>query len=98
VRRFPDADFLPTEGTARSVQFDIVPDMLSLRDPMEVHLVGDGAQTLRALLPLRDRRTERSWRGHIEDNVASATPIDPQRVPPELSSRRPERAARGHGT
>jgi thiamine pyrophosphate-dependent acetolactate synthase large subunit-like protein len=58
------------EGTARGVQIDIAPDMLSLRYPMEVNLVGDGAQTLRALLPLLDRETERSWRGHLEQNVA----------------------------
>ena len=89
----PYAEFLPKEGTARGVQIDIAPDMLSLRYPMEVNLVGDSAQTLRALLPLLDRKTERSWRGHIENNLAewwraleahahtSANPIKPQHVP-----------------
>lgn len=86
------------------MQIDIAPDMLSLRHPMEVDLVDDGAQALRALLPLPDRKTERSWRGHIEKNVAerwrvlearahtSANPIHPRRVSWELSSRLPRRA------
>ena len=46
---FPYSEFLPKEG---DVQIDIKADMLSLRYPMEVNLVGDSAQTLRALLPL----------------------------------------------
>ena len=46
------AEFLPKEGDARGVQIDIKADMLSLRYPMEVNLVGDSAETLRALLPL----------------------------------------------
>ena len=51
---FPYSEFLPKEGQARGVQIDIEPDMLSLRYPMEVNLVGDAAETLRALLPLLD--------------------------------------------
>ena len=38
---FPYSEFLPKEGHARGVQIDIEPDMLSLRYPMEVNLVGD---------------------------------------------------------
>lgn len=50
---FPYAEFLPKEGQARGVQIDLDPGMLGLRYPMEVNLVGDSAQTLRALLPDR---------------------------------------------
>ncbi len=49
---FPYSEFLPQEGNARGVQIDIAPDMLSLRFPMEVNLVGDAKETLKALLPL----------------------------------------------
>jgi pyruvate dehydrogenase (quinone) len=49
---FPYAEFLPKEGAARGIQIDLRADMLSLRYPMEVNLVGDSAETLRALLPL----------------------------------------------
>ena len=73
---FPYSEFLPKEGQARGVQIDIEPDMLSLRYPMEVNLVGDSAETLRALLPLlRARRPtgpgaqtiENERRGVVED-------------------------------
>ena len=101
---FPYSEFLPKEGAARGVQIDIAPDMLSLRYPMEVNLVGNSRDTLRALLPLLTRKTERAWREHIERSVAdwwrvlearahtSAKPINPQRVTWELSSRLPDRA------
>ncbi len=56
---FPYSEFLPKEGQARGVQIDIEPDMLSLRYPMEVGLVGDAAETLRALLPLLTQKTDR---------------------------------------
>ena len=37
---------------------------------MEVNLVGDSAETLRALLPLLERKDDRSWREQIESEVA----------------------------
>ncbi len=101
---FPYSEFLPEEGAARGVQIDLKPDMLSLRYPMEVNLVGDSAETLRALLPFLEKKADRSWRKKIEDNVAewkrtleeramrSAEPINPQRVVWELSRRLPDRA------
>ena len=101
---FPYAEFLPKEGQARGVQIDLEPEMLSLRYPMEVNLVGDSRETLRALLPRLQVKTDRSWRQEIEKNVAawwrvlesrammSANPVNPQRVVWELSSRLPERA------
>ncbi len=59
---FPYSEFLPKEGQARGVQIDIQPDMLSLRYPMEVNLLGDAAETLRALLPLLEERESTAWR------------------------------------
>jgi len=98
---FPYSEFLPKEGQARGVQIDIEPGMLSLRYPMEVPLLGDSAETLKALLPLL-RQKDGSWRGEIEGWVAdwwktlegramqSADPLNPQRVFWELSPRLPE--------
>ena len=60
---FPYSEFLPKEGAARGVQIDIKADMLSLRYPMEVNLVGDSAETLRALLPLLRQKPDSRWRG-----------------------------------
>jgi pyruvate dehydrogenase (quinone) len=101
---FPYAEFLPNEAAARGVQIDIEPEMLSLRYPMEVALLGDAAETLRALLPLIEAKIDRSWRSTVENWVAdwwkvlearamqSAEPVNPQRVVWELSSRLPDRA------
>ena len=46
---FPYSEFLPKAGTATGVQIDIDGRMLSLRYPMDVNLVGDSRETLRAL-------------------------------------------------
>ena len=66
---FPYAEFLPGEGQARGVQIDLKPDMLSIRYPMEVNLVGDAAETLKALLPLLQAKADHSWRTEIEGCV-----------------------------
>ena len=99
---FPYSEFLPKEGQARGVQIDIDPKMLSIRYPMEVNLVGDSAGTLRELIPLLQRKQDRSWRERIEAGVADwwkvlearamndATPLNPQRVFWELSPRLPD--------
>ncbi len=67
---FPYSEFLPEEGKARGVQIDIAPDMLSLRYPMEVNLVGDAKETLSALLPLLDPE-DRTARGATASKAMS---------------------------
>jgi pyruvate dehydrogenase (quinone) len=101
---FPYSEFLPKEGQAKGVQIDIDGRMLSLRYPMDMNLVGDSKETLRALIPMLKRKSDRGWRQSIEKNVAqwwkvlearamaSAHPINPQRVFWELSPRLPDRA------
>ena len=99
---FPYCEFLPREGQARGVQIDIDPRMLGLRYPMEVNLQGDAKLTLRALVPLLQKKTDHDWRNTIEENVREwweilearamipANPINPQRLFWELSSRLPD--------
>jgi pyruvate dehydrogenase (quinone) len=101
---FPYSEFLPEEGRARGVQVDIDGRMIGIRYPMEVNLIGDSAATLRALLPLLERKSDRSWRETVEANVAGwwqtlaeraaqpADPINPQLVFSELSERLPDGA------
>jgi len=98
---FPYSEFLPEEGQARGVQIDIEPRMLSLRYPTEVNLVGDARETLQALIPHLDVKTDRSWQEEIEGDVwewwdtleeramIDADPINPQRVFWELSPKLP---------
>ncbi len=99
---FPYSEFLPKEGQARGVQIDIDGRMLNLRYPMEIGLVGDSRETLRALIPHLKRKQDRAWRKDIEENVSrwwrvlegraknKANPINPQQVFWELSPRLPD--------
>jgi pyruvate dehydrogenase (quinone) len=99
---FPYSEWLPKPGQARGVQIDLDARMLGIRYPMEVNLAGDAAETLRALLPLVERKDDRSWREEIEHEVARwweilddrahdpADPINPQLLFHELSERLPD--------
>lgn len=99
---FPYAEFLPKEGQARGIQIDIDGRMLGIRYPMELNLIGDSKQSLRALIPLLQRKTDRSWREKIESDIRgwwkeveklaheSANPINPELVAWELSPRLPD--------
>src|SRR3954471_10117113 len=101
---FPYSEFLPEPGQARGVQIDLDARMLGIRYPMELNLVGDAQATLAELIPLLQRKDDRSWREQIEDEVRrwweiladramlDADPINPERVFHELSSRLPDRA------
>ncbi|MEW9585144.1 thiamine pyrophosphate-requiring protein [Paraburkholderia sp. DGU8] len=99
---FPYSEFLPKEGAARGIQIDVKADMLSLRYPMEVNLVGDSVETLRALLPLLNEKQDRGWRKKIEGwteawwktlderaHVPGEHAVNPQRTVWELSKRIP---------
>ena len=95
---FPYSEFLPEEGQARGVQIDIDGRMIGIRYPMEVNLIGDSTETLRALIPRLEHRPDRSWRAEVENGVTewwrlmderahlTADPMDPQLVFHELSS------------
>jgi pyruvate dehydrogenase (quinone) len=99
---FPYSEFLPKEGQARGIQIDIDPKMLSIRYPTEVNLTGDSAETLRVLIPLLERKQDRSWQEMLESEIRdwwkvlearamnSADPINPERVFWELSPRLPD--------
>ena len=99
---FPYPEFLPEEGKARGVQIDIDGRMLSIRYPMEVNLTGDSRESLRALIPMLKKKSDRSWREKIEGEVrdwwelmeerahVAAEPINPELVFWELSSRLPD--------
>jgi pyruvate dehydrogenase (quinone) len=101
---FPYAEFLPEEGKARAVQIDLDARMLGARYPLEVGLVGDAAETLRALIPLLEQTHDDGWRQEIESGVAdwrelmearaseSANPINPQLLFTELSKVLPDGA------
>ncbi len=99
---FPYSEFLPADGQARAVQIDIDAHNVGMRYPTEVNLIGDSADTLNRLMPLLERKSDRSWQEKIETSVIAwwrdvekkalegANPINPQRVFWELSPQLPE--------
>jgi pyruvate dehydrogenase (quinone) len=101
---FPYSEWLPEVGKARGVQIDIDGRLIGMRYPMEVNLVGDSAETLRALIPLLRRHEDRSFRKVIEQGVerwwkileaqahVAADPLNPQLLFHELSKRLPDAA------
>ena len=89
----PWTDYYPVPGQARAVQIDIDGRRIGDRYPVDVPLVGDAAETLRALLTrLGDGRRPRLARPRVEESVdrwrvevaaradAPAEPVNPQFV------------------
>src|SRR5690242_10246817 len=66
---FPYSEFLPKEGQARCVEIDIEASRIGIRYPVDVQLVGDAKETLRALLPKLERKQDRCWREQTEKQV-----------------------------
>ncbi len=96
---FPYIEFMPKPGQARGVQIELDPMRVGLRYPVEVALVGDSRQTLRALLPLLHRNEDRSfleeaqagmrkwWALMEERGTRPDKPMRPQVVAWELGKR-----------
>lgn len=66
---FPYAEFLPAEGSVRTIQIDIDARMLSLRYPAEVNLHGDSKETLKRLLSMLHRKSTNEWRSKIAEDI-----------------------------
>ncbi len=98
---FPYAEWLPKEGSCKCIEIDIDGRYIAHRFPVDVPLIGDSKATLRELIPLLERKTDRSWRKQIEYEIRKwweivedramqdADPMNPQRVIWELSERLP---------
>ncbi|MDY6995786.1 MAG: thiamine pyrophosphate-requiring protein [Actinomycetota bacterium] len=101
---FPYSQFLPKFGQARAIQIDIDGTSIGMRYPTELNIVADAATALDALIPLLDRKDDRSWQDTITENVTrwwgtmerqaklSGKPVNPMRIAWELSERLPDNA------
>jgi pyruvate dehydrogenase (quinone) len=99
---FPYAEWLPPEGSVKCVEIDIDGSMIGIRYPNDVSLVGDSQDTLRALIPMLQRKENRDWQKKIETEIAAwwkvlddrahqkADPLNPELVFWELNQRLPE--------
>jgi pyruvate dehydrogenase (quinone) len=96
---FPYIEFYPKPGQAHCVQIDLDAPRIGLRYPVEVGLVGDSIRVLRRLIPLLDRRADRSWLEKAQNGKAEwmklmeergtrqDMPMKPQVVAHELGKR-----------
>ena len=97
----PWTEFYPAPGQARAVQIELDGRRVGLRYPVEVPLVGDAAETVKALLTMVKPQDNRPWRRRVEESVrrwhaiaaaraqAPAEPLNPQFVVRSLSDRLP---------
>jgi pyruvate dehydrogenase (quinone) len=96
---FPYMEFLPKPGSVRAVQVDANPIRIGLRCPVEVGLVGDSKKSLATLLPLLQRKEDRSflsraqkqmgdWNKLMDERASRRDkPMKPQVVAAELGKR-----------
>ncbi|HZU30386.1 MAG TPA: thiamine pyrophosphate-dependent enzyme [Candidatus Angelobacter sp.] len=96
---FPYMEFLPKPGQAKAIQIDLDPIRIGLRYDVEVGLIGDSRRTLEALLPLVERKQDRSFLEKAQEGMKewqelmmkratnTQTPMKPQVVAHELGKR-----------
>jgi pyruvate dehydrogenase (quinone)/pyruvate oxidase len=96
---FPYVEFYPKPGQARCVQIELDPKRVGLRYPVEIGLIGGARQTLAALLPLLERKSDRrflegaqagmkDWRELMQQRATDKShPMKPQVVAHELGLR-----------
>jgi len=102
---YPYSQFLPKTGQARAIQVDLKPEQMGLRYPTELNIWGDVKQTLLALIPHLQQKTDLSWqegvaKGMVEwENEMQAQAmltysdgVNPRRVYHELNQRLPAKA------
>ncbi|HEY7166062.1 MAG TPA: thiamine pyrophosphate-dependent enzyme [Candidatus Binatia bacterium] len=96
---FPYIEFFPKPGQARGVQIDADPKRIGLRYPVEVGLVGDSCRTLKKMIPLLQRKEDRTflekaqegmrewWKLMEERGTRNDKPMKPQVIAWELGKR-----------
>lgn len=101
---FPYVEFYPKPGSVRAVQIDLDPMRVGLRYPIETALIGDSKNTLRELIPLLQRKEDRSFLQKAQDGMKDwrelmtsrgtdpASPMKPQVIAHELGQRIPDNA------
>ena len=99
---FPYTQFMPELDQARAVQIDIDGSLIGMRYPNEVNIVGDSRTTLQQLIPLLQRKDDRSWQEDIVGQVerwwkvmdaeakVEADPVNPMRIFSEFSAQAPD--------
>jgi len=99
---FPYSEWLPEPGQAKCVEIDIDGSLIGVRYPNDVSLVGDSRDTLKALIPMLEKKADRDWQDWIveerkiwdrildERAHQAGDPVNPERVFWELNQRLPD--------
>lgn len=66
---FPYLEFYPKPGQAKAVQIDLDPSRIGLRYPVDVGLIGHCWDVLRALMPLIERKSDRTFLSKAQDRM-----------------------------
>ena len=77
---YPYAQFLPKAGQARGIQIDTYGGRLGIRYATELNLEGDARDTLEALLPLLEQKTDPAWRDRLTRDTAKEADISASRA------------------
>ncbi|MGH9016921.1 MAG: thiamine pyrophosphate-dependent enzyme [Acidimicrobiales bacterium] len=89
---FPYTKYLPESGSCKVVQIEADPIRAGNRIATDVPIIGDAQETLAALVPLLDRKTDRAFLGTAQKEMSQwrermaalesidADPIQPQRL------------------
>jgi pyruvate dehydrogenase (quinone) len=90
----PWEEYYPTPGQARGIQIDLKADRIGLRYPVEVGLVADVKATVGAMLPLIERKTDRSFLSEAQQRMSDWNKLLDQVVKTARSPLRPQMVVR----
>ena len=90
---FPYMEFLPKPGQVKTVQIDVDPARIGLRHPVEVGLVGDTKRVLQAMLPMLQRKQDRSFLEQAQHNMKDWMRLMETRGTANVTPMKPEVAA-----
>lgn len=77
---FPYEDFYPKPGQAKGVQIDIDAARIGLRYPIEIGLVGQSWDVLRALLPMIQPKKDRKFLQEVQGSIKQWNQLMEQRA------------------
>lgn len=90
----PYVQYYPKAGQAKAVQIDSDPSHIGWRYQIDVGLAGDARATLEALLPLIDRKDDRSFLSKAQERVSEWKNLEHERASREDVPLKPQVVAR----
>ena len=88
--RFPYLEYFPKAGQARTVQIDLDPSHIGLRTPVELGLMGDSKAVLQELLPLLERKEDRSFLEKAQERMANWNDLMTERATQDVMPMKPQ--------